>query len=443
MSGIKVALISLGCAKNLVDSEVILAQLASENFKIVTNPAQADAIIINTCGFIETAKQESINKILELAQLKNDKCQVLLAAGCLAQRYGEELLLEIPELDGIFGTNDLHAAAAAIRRSLEGKRAIFLQGEYQASDYAARLLSTPEHTAYLKIAEGCDNHCSYCAIPAIRGPYRSRKMDAIIKEAQKLAAKGVKELNLVAQDITLYGIDRSGRLELPELLTELAAIDGFAWIRLLYAYPERLNQRIVKTMAQLDKVCNYLDLPLQHASDRILRRMGRKLSSKEILQLIAQLRQEIPNLTLRSSFIVGFPGETEADFQELLAFLRLAKLDRVGFFSYSREEGTAAARYPDQISPEVKKERLNRAISVQSEIITQKQKSLVGKTFMAMVDGRSAQNPKIMLLRTEMQAPEVDGYIRVSGLQAKSGAFLPVRITGFAGYDLIGELEGK
>ena len=443
MSGIKVALISLGCAKNLVDSEVILAQLASENFKIVTNPAQADAIIINTCGFIETAKQESINKILELAQLKNDKCQVLLAAGCLAQRYGEELLLEIPELDGIFGTNDLHAAAAAIRRSLEGKRAIFLQGEYQASDYAARLLSTPEHTAYLKIAEGCDNHCSYCAIPAIRGPYRSRKMDAIIKEAQKLAAKGVKELNLVAQDITLYGIDRSGRLELPELLTELAAIDGFAWIRLLYAYPERLNQRIVKTMAQLDKVCNYMDLPLQHASDRILRRMGRKLSSKEILQLIAQLRQEIPNLTLRSSFIVGFPGETEADFQELLAFLRLAKLDRVGFFSYSREEGTAAARYPDQISPEVKKERLNRAISVQSEIITQKQKSLVGKTFMAMVDGRSAQNPKIMLLRTEMQAPEVDGYIRVSGLQAKSGAFLPVRITGFAGYDLIGELEGK
>ena len=441
MSEINVALVSLGCAKNLVDSEIILALLKAENFTIITDPAEADCIIINTCGFIESAKQESINKILELAQLKNGKCRVLLAAGCLAQRYGEELLQEIPELDGIFGTHDLQAAAVALRRTLEGKSAIFLQGEYQVSDYAPRLLATPEHTAYLKIAEGCDNHCTYCAIPAIRGPYRSREMAAVIAEAQKLALQGVKELNLVAQDITLYGTDRSGRLELPELLTELAAIEGIAWIRLLYAYPERLDQRIVEAMAQLDKVCNYLDIPLQHASDRILRRMGRKLKADEILQLLAQLRRQIPNITLRSSFIVGFPGETEADFQELLAFLRFAKLDRIGFFAYSQEEGTAAARFPDQIPAELKEERLNRAINVQSEIITQKQKSLIGKTVMAMVDGCSAQNPEIMLLRAAMQAPEVDGYIRVPRLNAKKGTILPVIITDYEGYDLIGKIK--
>lgn len=441
MSGLKIALVSLGCAKNLVDSEIMLAHLQEEEFDLITNPAEAEAVIINTCGFIESAKQESINKILELAQLKKKKCQVLLAAGCLAQRYGEELLIAIPELDGILGTNDLQAAAAAIRRTLAGERVSFLQGEYDAPEDAPRILATPTHTAYLKIAEGCDNLCTYCAIPAIRGPYRSRSRIAVVAEAKQLAQNGVRELNIIAQDITPYGLDSSGELELPILLEELAQLTGIAWIRLLYAYPERLDPRTIETMARLTQVCNYLDLPLQHASDRILKQMGRKFTAAKMMQLLTQLRQMIPNITLRSSFIVGFPGETEADFQELLLFLRVAQLDRIGFFAYSQEEGTPAARLPQQISAQVKAARLAEAIAVQSEIITAKQEALVGQSFMAIIDGRSAQEPQTLLLRTPMQAPEVDGYVRVANCDAAPGTMLPVTITGYDSYDLLGAVE--
>ena len=439
MNNICVALVSLGCAKNLVDSEIMLSLLHEEGFILVADPAAADAIIVNTCGFIDTAKEESIEKILEMARFKQARCRVLLAAGCLAQRFGTELLAEIFELDGIFGTNDVHGAAEAVRRGFAGERLALLQGEYRPPEDATRLLATPSHTAYLKIAEGCDNHCTYCTIPAIRGPYRSKDRQNVVAEAKKLAAGGVKEVNLIAQDITLFGLDRSGQLELPALLEQLSAISELHWIRLLYAYPERLNKQIVEAVARLDKVCNYLDLPLQHGSDRILRRMGRKMTAGKNMALLNSLRQEIPEITLRSSFIVGFPGEEEVDFQALLDFLQEARLERVGFFAYSQEEGTSAARFRNQVPNELKQERVARALSLQSRIVADKQKSLIGQTVKVMIDGRSAQDMGLLLARSAMQAPEVDGYIRIRDNGAKNGEFMQVEITGFDGYDQ----EGK
>ncbi|EEG76203.1 30S ribosomal protein S12 methylthiotransferase RimO [Dethiobacter alkaliphilus] len=439
MQEIKVAVVSLGCAKNLVDSETMLGLLNEDGFTLTTDPEKAHVIIINTCGFIDAAKEESIAKILEMAAYKEKNCRLLLAAGCMAQRFADELLDELPEVDGLFGTNDVHGAAVAIRRGLAGEKVSFTQGEFAGSDDAPRLLSTPSHTAYLKIAEGCDNRCTYCAIPAIRGPYQSRDGQAVVSEAQSLAAGGVKELNLIAQDITLYGTDRTGKAQLPKLLGELAAIDGVHWIRLLYAYPERLDQRIIEAVAREEKVCKYLDLPLQHGSDKILRRMGRKTTADKILKLIETLRREVPGIVLRSSFIAGFPGEGEEEFGEMLAFLKEAQLDRVGFFAYSREEGTPAAAYSNQVPAEVKEERVRRAVALQSAISEKKQQQLVGKTVTAMVDGSSAQDPSILLARSYMQAPEVDGYIRIqnSDKKAQKGGLLPVTITGFDGYDLL------
>ena len=409
MQDIRVALVSLGCAKNLVDSETMLGLLNEEGFSLTTTPADAHVIIINTCGFIEAAKEESIAKILEMAQYKEKNCRLLLAAGCMAQRYGERLLNEIPEIDGLFGVNDVHGAAAAIRRGLTGERVILTKGEYGEREAAPRLLATPSHTAFLKIAEGCDNHCTYCAIPAIRGPYRSRDSSFVLEEAKILATGGVKELNLIAQDITLYGTDRSGNLELPALLRNLAAIPEIVWIRLLYAYPERLSPEIIEAVAQVEKVCNYLDLPLQHGSDYILRRMGRKMKADKVLTLLTTLRQQIPGISLRSSFIVGFPGEGEEEFQQLLDFLQAARLDRVGFFAYSREEDTPAARFQKQVSPDLKEERLTRALAVQSAIVEEKQKHFINQVYKAIVDGKSAQEQDVSLVRTYMQAPEVDG----------------------------------
>lgn len=437
---INVAIVSLGCAKNLVDSESVSALLIEENFHLVTDLAAADVIIVNTCGFIDSAKEESIVKLLEMAAYKQKKCRVLLAAGCLAQRYGKELLEQMPEIDGIFGTNDLSVAALAIRRALAGKRPVYLQGKYSLPDDAPRLLSTPGHTAYLKIAEGCSNRCTYCAIPAIRGPYRSRSVSALVAEASSLAEKGVKELNLIAQDITLYGSDLGEEGGLPLLLEKLAGIGGIKWLRLLYAYPERVDTGIIEIMADNDKICHYLDLPMQHGSNRILKQMGRKTTSDSLLSLLARLRSKVKDIVLRSSFIVGFPGETDNDFKQLLSFLEEACLDRAVFFAYSREEGTPAARLPDQVPQHIKRERLEAALSLQSSIAERKQKALVGSCFEAIVDGLSAQDPGYMLLRTYMQAPEVDGYIRVRNNGAKAGTVLPVKITGYEGYDLLGEI---
>jgi ribosomal protein S12 methylthiotransferase len=317
----------------------------------------------------------------------------------------------------------------------------FLEGRYMAPDSAARLLSTPSHTAYLKIADGCDNRCTYCAIPIIRGPYRSREPRAVLDEARSLADRGVREVNLIAQDITLYGSDRTGRRELPDLLAAMAEIDDLRWIRLLYAYPERVDDALIEAVASLDKVCNYLDLPLQHGSDRILRRMGRRMKGEAVLTLLEKLRAKIPALTLRSSFIVGFPGETEDDFARLLEFLQEARLDRVGFFAYSREEGTAAARFRSQVPAEVREERLGRALALQSRIVAEKQQALQGSSLTVMVDGVSAQDPDLLLARSPMQAPEVDGYVRLRRPGAVAGQFLQAVITGYDGYDLLAEVR--
>ncbi|HHX75340.1 MAG TPA: MiaB/RimO family radical SAM methylthiotransferase, partial [Firmicutes bacterium] len=324
---------------------------------------------------------------------------------------------------------------------LAGERPAYLAGEYRPPDDAPRLLATPGHTAYLKIADGCDNRCTYCAIPAIRGPYRSRRRAAILKEAEELAQQGVREISLVAQDITLYGQDRGEGRALPALLRSLAAIPGIAWIRLLYAYPERITPELIETMATEKKICAYLDLPLQHGSDSVLRRMGRKTTAKKLLELIGCLRTAIPGITLRSTFIVGFPGETENDFARLLFFLEEAGLDRVGFFAYSQEEGTPAAHFPGQISTEVKKERLEVATDRQSRIVAVKQQALVGRRLQALVDGYSAQDPNVLLLRSYRQAPEVDGYIRAEGARVESGTFVTVKINGYDGYDLLGTIE--
>ena len=305
---INVAIVSLGCAKNLVDSESVSALLIEENFHLVTDLAEADVIIVNTCGFIDSAKEESIVKLLEMAAYKQKKSRVLLAAGCLAQRYGKELLEQMPEIDGIFGTNDLSVAALAIRRALAGKRPVYLQGKYSLPDDAPRLLSTPGHTAYLKIAEGCSNRCTYCAIPAIRGPYRSRSVSALVAEASSLAEKGVKELNLIAQDITLYGSDLGEEGGLPLLLEKLAGISGIKWLRLLYAYPERVDTGIIEIMADNDKICHYLDLPMQHGSNPYSSKWA-ETTSDSLLSLLARLRSKVKDIVLRSSFIVGFPAK--------------------------------------------------------------------------------------------------------------------------------------
>lgn len=436
----KVALISLGCSKNLVDSEVMLAGLRDGGFTLTVEPGEADVIVVNTCGFIDAAKEESIEAILSAARYKEQRCRVLVAAGCLAQRYGGQLLTEIRELDAVVGVNDLHGIEEAVRRAFGGEKAVLTEGEYQAPEEAARLQATPGHTAYLKIAEGCNNRCSYCAIPSIRGPYRSRERRVVLAEAEGLVASGVKELNLIAQDITLYGQDKTGRLEMHELLTELSGLPELKWIRLLYAYPERLDDRLIEAVAENRKVCRYLDLPLQHGSDSILQRMGRKLTGDRMLQLLERLRREIPGVTLRSSFIVGFPGESEQDFRRLLEFLSAARLERAGFFAYSREEGTPAASFSGQVSGKCKQERLARAVELQSRIISEISRGLVGSNISVMLDGRSEQDSTVTLARSEGQAPEVDGYVRLRGAAGQLGSFATVRITGFEGIDLLGEI---
>jgi ribosomal protein S12 methylthiotransferase len=436
---IAVALVSLGCAKNLVDSEVMLGLLKEEGFTLTIDTEAADVVVVNTCGFIDAAKQESINTILELAKLKENRCRLLLAAGCLAQRYGEELLARMPELDGLVGTRDTGAIAGAVKKALSGQKPVYTGGEHPAAEDAPRLLATPGHTAFLKVAEGCDNNCSYCAIPAIRGPYRSRKLSVLVTEAAGLAARGVRELNLVAQDITLYGTDLAGRRQLAPLLKELAALDGIAWIRLLYAYPERVDTELMALMAAEKKVCNYLDLPLQHADNRILAGMGRRLTREAAFSLLAELRRNVPGIVLRSSFIIGFPGEGEKEFANLLDFLSAARLERAGFFAYSREEGTPACSFRGQVPEKIRQERLRRALAVQSQIMEEQSRALKGKILPVMLDGPSAQDPRVTLGRTEGHAPEVDGYVRVAGRHGPPGRIVQAVISGADGRDLLAD----
>ncbi len=441
----KVLFISLGCDKNLVDSEKMLDLLSKKGYEFTDFEAEADIIVVNTCCFIGDAKEESINTILEMAQMKEQGvCKVLIAAGCLAQRYRDEILTEIPELDGIIGTNSCEALIEVIESALEGKKeSICYDINARQSHLEGRLLTTGGHYAFLKIAEGCDKHCTYCVIPSVRGTYRSVPMEALIDEAKMLADKGVRELILVAQETTLYGTDIYGRKALPELLHKLAEIEGIQWIRIQYCYPEEITDELIEAIKTEKKVCNYLDIPIQHASDSVLKRMGRRTTKHQLIDKINKLREEIPDIALRTTLISGFPGETEEDHEELMAFVDEMEFDRLGVFTYSQEEDTPAARMENQIDEAVKEDRRDEIMELQQEISLDRCESMIGRTVAVMIEGKVADE-NAYVGRTYMDAPNVDGYIFVNTeLELMTGMFVEVVVTGALEYDLIGVIKDE
>lgn len=437
----KIGMVSLGCPKNQVDAEMMLARLEDAGFQIVDDPYEAELVIVNTCGFIEDAKREAIDSILEMAQLKEDgTLKALVVTGCLAQRYQQEVLEEIPEIDALIGIGANGDIVKVCEAALEGaaqpsfppREAMPLEGR--------RVLTTPPYWAYLKIADGCSNCCSYCAIPGIRGPFRSRRMERIVEEAQELAASGVKELILVAQDTTRYGEDLYGALMLPELLTRLCQVEGIEWIRLLYCYPERITDALLETIAREPKVLHYLDIPLQHCDAQILRRMNRSGSRESLAALIAKIRAQIPDIVLRTTVMTGFPGEDEAAFTELAEFVKEMRFDRLGCFAYSQEEGTAAAAFPDQVDEEVKQHRAELILQDQYDIVEANNRARIGKTFRAVVEDYDAYTDSYTG-RTWMDAPEIDGTVRFTcGYPLNDGDFVDVEIFDVSDYDLIGEV---
>lgn len=432
----RVAIISLGCAKNRVDTEVMLAGLAQAGYQPTNTVQAADVVIINSCGFIEAAKRESLAAVLEAAQGKR-KGSKLILAGCLAQGYGQELALELPEVDAFVGPGLAGQIAAVVKDVLAGKRVLALG---QAGDWEAlplpRLLTSPAGSAYLKIAEGCSHRCTFCAIPRLRGPYRSRPEEAILTEAGQLAAQGVKEIVLVAQDTAAYGYDLYGEFRLPQLIRRLAKVEGIRWLRLLYLYPTHVSPLLLQVMAEEEKVCRYFDLPLQHSSPRILARMGRPPLSR-VWSLLEQIRSLMPDAVLRSTFIVGFPGEKEEDFAHLCSFLETVAFDWVGAFAFSPEEGTPAASLPDQVPQELKQERWQALMRLQRQITTRKLRAWVGRETEVLVE-EAQKGKRAARGRTRGQAPEVDGTVLLKG-RCQPGEILPVRITGVRGYDLVGE----
>lgn len=441
----KVGIISLGCAKNLVDTEVMLGLMQKRGLKITPNPADAEVLIVNTCAFITSAKEESITTILNLADYKeNGKCRALIVAGCLGQRYRQELLDEMPEIDAIVGTGAWNRIFEAIEESLKGNRVILIGDEkiiYSAK--TPRLLTTPKYTAYVKIAEGCDHACAFCAIPLIRGKQISRPIEDIKAEVEKLAENGVKEINLIAQDSTNYGRDLYGEVKLCELLRELVKVKKIRWIRILYSYPQSFTDELIDLIASEPKICNYVDLPLQHASDTVLKRMHRPDSRAQIETLLKKLREKIPGVSIRSSFIVGYPGETDAEFEELKNFLQEQRLDKVGIFVYSAEEGTPAFKMENQISEEVAQERYHELMSIQSLISQQVNESLKGKEFEVLIEGRDAEVAEVVEGRSYREAPEVDGQIYIENdWKSNAGDFVRVKILEGFVYDLAAEKLG-
>ena len=436
-----VLFVSLGCDKNLVDSEVMLGLLRDKGYSLTNEEAEADIIVINTCCFIHDAKEESIQTILEMAEYKKyGRLKVLLVTGCLAQRYQSEILNEIPEVDAVLGTTATDKIVAAIEEAFEGKKA-----EYYADLQALplpetnRVNTTGGYFSYLKIAEGCDKHCTYCIIPSLRGNYRSVPMERLIKEAQFLAEGGVKELTLIAQETTVYGVDLYGKKMLPELLDRLCEIEGIEWIRLLYCYPEEITDELINTMKRQPKICHYLDMPIQHAADSVLKRMGRRTNHKELNDLIAKLRREIPDIALRTSLITGFPQETEEEHQELLEFVRNAGFERLGVFTYSKEENTAAARMTGQITKKVKVQRQKELMKLQQQISKARGEEKVGRTIRVMIEGKLPEDD-IFIGRSYMDAPNVDGFVFVHSKDSYlSGEFVDVKITQAKEYDLVGE----
>ncbi|MBM6969699.1 30S ribosomal protein S12 methylthiotransferase RimO [Mordavella massiliensis] len=434
--------ISLGCDKNLVDSEVMLALLAKEGYQMVDDEQEADVIVINTCCFIHDAKEESIQTILEMAQYKEEgRLKALIVTGCLAQRYQQEILDEIPEVDAVLGTTAYTEIARAIEEALEGK------GKVTTEDLNAlpltdphRIVTTGGHYAYLKIAEGCGKHCTYCIIPKLRGDYRSVPMERLIAEAKDLAEQGVRELILVAQETTLYGKDLYGGKSLYRLLKELCRIDGIRWIRILYCYPEEIDDPLIQVIKEEKKICHYLDLPIQHASDEVLRRMGRRTSKEQLKAVIGKLREEIPDICLRTTLITGFPGETKEQHEELMEFVDEMEFDRLGVFTYSPEEDTPAAEMPDQIPEEIKEERQAELMELQQDIAFDAAEDMIGKEVLVMVEGKVADE-NAYVGRTYKDAPGVDGLIFINTEEElMSGDFAKVKVTGALEYDLIGEL---
>ncbi|WP_041644351.1 30S ribosomal protein S12 methylthiotransferase RimO [Mahella australiensis] len=432
-------MISLGCPKNLVDSETMLAELADKGYVITNDPKEADVIIINTCSFIESAKQESINTILEMARYKEiGRCKGLIAVGCLSQQYKEQLLDEIPELNAVIGTGDYHSIGLVVDKILNGgKVAYFEGGDVSVEGIEKRILSTPPYMAYVKIAEGCDNGCSYCIIPFLRGPYRSRPMENIIEECKELVDRGVKEIILIAQDTSVYGRDIYGKPRLAELLHELDNINNIEWIRVLYCYPDYVNDELIEAIVQSRHVCHYIDIPIQHINDKILAKMGRRSRSNDIKGVIERLRKCIPGIAIRTSLIVGFPGETDRDFQMLRDFVEQYRLDNVGVFTYSQEEGTIAAAMPEQVAEDVKQERYKSIMRVQRKIVLEKNKERIGFSYKVLVEGC---NNGVYVGRGYMYAPEIDGLIYfTSDKPLDAGQMVYVKIKGVKDYDLTGE----
>ncbi|BBF42093.1 ribosomal protein S12p Asp88 methylthiotransferase [Lachnospiraceae bacterium KM106-2] len=434
--------VSLGCDKNLVDSEVMLGFIREKGYKITNDEAEADIIVVNTCCFINDAKQESIDTILEMAEYKKTgKLKALVVTGCLAQRYSKEIAEEIPEVDGIVGTSSYETITEVIEQALEGHHVEKMEDvDYLPKDESERVMTTGGYYSYLKIAEGCDKHCTYCIIPSIRGKYRSRQMESLIKEATSLAKNGVKELILVAQETTLYGVDLYGEKKLPALLKELCKIDGIEWIRLLYCYPEEITDELIEVMKEEEKVCHYLDMPIQHASDRILKRMGRRTDHDELVEIVTKLKKEIPDIALRTTIISGFPGETQEDHEEVLDFVDEMNFDRLGVFTYSPEEGTPAAKLPEQIEEEVKTQRQGEIMALQQEISLENCRNMIGKEVKVLIEGKIPED-NVFIGRTYKDAPNVDGYFFVKcNYELMSGDFVTAKVTEAKEYDLIGEV---
>ena len=440
MNEYKVGFISLGCPKNQVDAELMLAQLDEAGFEITGTAYEADVVVINTCGFIEAAKQEAIDNIFEMVELKNEgDLQAIVVTGCLAQRYKDEILEEIPEVDAVIGLGDNMNIAEVCRKVLEGEKYSCFPSKYLLPLNGQRLLTTPEHYAYLKIAEGCSNCCTYCAIPSIRGRYRSREMSDILDEARALAQSGAKELIIVAQDTTKYGIDLYGELRLPQLLRELSKIEEIKWLRLLYCYPDSITDELIEEIAENDKVCAYLDLPLQHADENVLKRMNRTGTKAELLDLVRKLRRRIPDIVIRTTFITGFPGESEEEFNNLAEFVKEAEFDRLGCFAYSAEEGTKAADMPDQVDEQTKIDRGDIIMQQQFDIFERKLEEKIGNTYEVVVEGYDGYTD-CYFGRSYMDAPEIDSIVYfTSSVALEDGEFVRIKIINYKDYDLIGE----
>lgn len=437
-----VLFISLGCDKNLVDTEVMLGLLASRGYQMTDDETQADVIVINTCCFIHDAKEESIQTILEMAEYKKEgRLKALIVTGCLAQRYKNEIVEEIPEVDAVLGTTSYDKITEAIDEALKGHVMVEMTDiDALPKVETTRLVTTGGHFAYLKIAEGCDKHCTYCIIPKIRGNFRSVPMEQLLKEAKELAEQGVKELILVAQETTLYGKDIYGEKSLPKLLKELCKIPGIQWIRILYCYPEEITDELIQVMKEEKKICHYLDLPIQHASNAILKRMGRRTSKEQLVEIITKLRKEIPDIALRTTLITGFPGETEEQHEELLDFVDEMEFDRLGVFTYSPEEDTPAAEMDGQIEEEVKEDRQAEIMELQQDIAFDLAEDMIGREVLVMIEGKVADE-NAYVGRTYKDAPNVDGLIFVNTEEElMSGDFVRVKVTGALEYDLIGEI---